>query len=200
MQAKETFFYVISYTDDYDAHIVEAESMTMAFNAPVKTYRVYRHGLKYRYCDLDSEARKEVESIKNKRIDPKILCDPSITLEEILRLPQMKGREKDIEFMEGIRFLAMTAPDDIKEKHFRRYELAHSNPDELYRELKAEFETERDNAVIEIRPFTQTEYKFGLRQAGYCLGFKKFINLEEALLDLYNAWNENIRDYYYFSS
>lgn len=192
---KATLFYVISYSDDYGAHIVEAENMAMAFNAPLKTYRVYRHELKYRYCDLDSEARKEAERIKS-RVDPRIICNPAVTLEEILLLPQMKGRETDIEFLKATRTLLMEAPDDIKKKQYRRYELAHSNPGELYAEIKAELKTKMERAVMEIKPFTQTEYRLGLQQAGYSLGLKKFAGLEEALLDLHNAWETNVKDYF----
>ncbi len=186
-------YWIITFSST-DAHIVKTDKKEI-FN-PAKTYRVYQDRLKYRFLDIDSQARKEVKAIVES-IDPNLLIDTgSLALDEILSQPWMQDIDKniDLDFLEKALKSLREAPEEIKRERIRRYDLAQTDPEELYQEIKRDLEQKRDSTVEEIPNFTKGELLFGLPQAGYVQGLKGFPNLDSALKTLYSAWESIRRD------
>ncbi len=184
-------FWIISFTID-DAHIVEANGQDNVFRNPISTFRVYYEKLKYRYIDMEEEAKKIVR-IRKSEPDPRFLLDPKNTIDDILALPEMEGRQKDREYLSRLTKQLRTMPGDLREKFIRDYEEAQQkSEEELYEIVLAELKQKQNYTPEQIGHFTKGELYFGLPQASYITGKKGFVTMNDALYALYSAW-ENIR-------
>jgi len=185
---KENKYWVITFSVD-DAHIVEADEEEIYTN-PVKTWRVYYRDLKYKYINVDEEAKKTINERKN-MIDPRILFNSKYTINDVLALPQMKHRVKDKDYLKSSLHLLREAPYYVKGKKIREYDEAKKLPyEKLYRRIRQELEQKKHYVPQQIRKFTQGELMFGLPQAGYLVGKIGFPTFEQAIDSLYTVWEK----------
>src|SRR3989344_96591 len=185
----ECKYWVISFSLD-DAHIVEAHNSVDIVNNPIKTLRMQYSDLRYKYINIDEEARKLTLRRKS-QIDPRILFDSNITIDDLLALPQMEGRKDEREHLAKTLELIKMAPQDIRDRKVREYdEIQIISQEGLYAQIKTELEQKKDYAPKQIQHLTFGEINFGLSQAGYEIGQKGFVTLDQALDELYHVWEE----------
>ncbi|MDP3699163.1 MAG: hypothetical protein Q8R47_06280 [Nanoarchaeota archaeon] len=189
----ECKYWIVSFSLD-DAHIVEANNSVDILKNTIRTLWVQYQDLRHKYLlNIDEEAQKITQG-KKSDFDPRILLNPNTTVDDLLALPQLKGRENKREDFAVMLKVAKFAPEYILEKVIREYDEAQRIPqEELYIRIKAELEQKRNYVPKQIRNLTFGELAFVLPQAGYGVGQKGFVTLDQALDELYYAWKE-LRD------
>ncbi len=185
--AEQNRYWIISFTSD-DAHVIETKQGDGP-SKPLRTLRVHYRDLKYKYMDIEKEARRLAEAEKN-QVDPRILLDKNNSIEYILSLPQIRDRE-DKEFFVDMLKHFREGPDDFHETYIRKYDDAQKKTlEELYLEIRGGLEEKRDYVPKEIGNLTQGELSLGLPGAGYITGTADFTTLDDALSALYYRWED----------
>ena len=184
---QNNLYWVVSISEN-DGHVMEtARDPTNAHN-PVRTWRVLYHSLRYRFIDLEEEARIITQKRKSE-IDPRKLADPRNTIDDILALPQMKGREKEREYLAKVLEFIRKVPADILRRKTAEYDQGQElSTEELYEKVKRDLEQRRNYVPEEITPFTPYELSTKLPEAGYTIIMKDFEEFDGALRYLHHRW------------
>jgi hypothetical protein len=187
-------YWIVSFSLE-DAHIIEANTSDDIVRNPKTTFKVLYRDLRYRYVDIDKEAKTELAN-RRMRPDPRVLADQKINVNDLLVSLQSKGSTIDIESLkqnlELAQLLANFDPEGFQEK-IKEYEMTKRQSDEeLLESIYTELKQKRNYTPQIIQNFTLGGLLFGLPQAGYIVGKKAYQTLEDSLDSLYYAW-EGIR-------
>lgn len=167
--------------------------------------RVDYDGLQYRYKNIEEETQKEIKCRKS-MINPEILFNPKISLEEILGLPEIKNfNEEQIkhlkENVEDIRGkyksrsvnhdFEIKVLEDVKKDLQKDYnETKTLSEKALYEKIKKDFEHKnkyKPKSVPKVTPYD-------LERAGYLVGLREFSSIENAMHELYSFWEDISND------
>lgn len=182
-------YWVISISFE-DAHLVEADSLEEIKRNPINTFQVHYRDLRYNYINIDQEAQNLAKERKS-QINPRILLDQNNTLDYILALPQMKGREIDRDSLTKSLELIRIMPEDLQKRRIKEYEeMQQKSEAQLYQEIINHLRQKQNYYPTKIKNLTPLELKIGLPQAGYITGRKGFVSMSDALDGLYQAWQE----------
>lgn len=183
----ENRYWIISFTLD-DAHVIETEQGE-DYSKPLRTFRVYYRDLKYKYMDIEKEARRDA-ILRKEQLDPRIVFNLNYSIEYVLSLPPMNDRKDKESLAETLGALREMA-DYLKEEFIAKYDDAQRmSEEELYRQIHDELEKKKDYVPEEIRKLTQGELSLGLPQAGYLTGAVEFTTLDNALSALDHRWKD----------
>ncbi len=179
-------YWIISFSET-DAHIVKANNPDNVEDHE-QTFKVDYRELRYKYIDIEKEAREEARSKKH-QIDPRILLDESKTIEDILKLDYFIERQTEKEYLTKILTLIRKAPENIKRDKIKEYiRLQEMSEENIYAEEIIKLGIKKDYNPKKIKNFTELEFKFALPQAGYSYRRDGFENIDQLLLELYNNW------------